>query len=118
MEKRKLHNYLKTYRKRASLSQDELAYLLGCQEGAKVCRYERRARVPNLETLLAYECLFGAPTGELYAGLYQKVEKKIKRRARRLAKKLGEEAPTPAAERKMALLKQVTSAAARNTKQP
>ena len=29
MEKRKLHNYLKTYRKRASLSQDELAYLLG-----------------------------------------------------------------------------------------
>ena len=40
-----------------------------------MCRYERRARVPNLETLLAYECLFGAPTAELYAGLYPKGRK-------------------------------------------
>jgi len=34
----KLQNYLRTYRKRNSLSQDEMAFLLGCQSGTKVSR--------------------------------------------------------------------------------
>ena len=51
----KLQNYLRTYRKRSGLSQDEVAFLLGCQTGAKVSRYEPFARKPSLETLFAYE---------------------------------------------------------------
>ena len=41
-----LHNYLRTYRKRAGLSQAEVAFLLGCHSGAKVSRYEHAARRP------------------------------------------------------------------------
>jgi len=70
MAQPKLHNYLKTYRRRAGLSQDELAYLLGCADGAKVSRYERRERQPSLETLLAYQVLLGPDASELFAGLY------------------------------------------------
>jgi len=66
----KLNNYLRTYRKRASLSQDEVAYLLGCRSGAKVSRYERFARQPTLQTALAYEAIFGVPVRELFAGIY------------------------------------------------
>jgi transcriptional regulator with XRE-family HTH domain len=66
----KLENYLRTYRKRSGLSQDEMAFLLGCQNGTKVSRYERFARKPNLETLFAYEVVFGAPARELFAGVY------------------------------------------------
>ena len=72
----KLENYLRTYRKRSGLSQDEVAFLLGCQNGTKVSRYERFARKPSLETLFAYEVVFGASARELFAGAYQKVEKK------------------------------------------
>jgi|SRR6266576_4678451 len=57
----KLENYLRTYRKQSGLSQDEVAFLLGCQTGTKVSRYERFARKPSLETLFAYEVVFGAP---------------------------------------------------------
>ena len=68
MSSHKLENYLRKYRRRAGLTQDELAFLLGCKSGAKVSRYERFARTPNLQTALAYEVVFGAPARELLAG--------------------------------------------------
>jgi len=108
MAQAKLDNYLKTYRKRAGLSQDELAYLLGCADGAKVSRYERRARQPSLETILAYRSFFRADTSDLFAGLYEKVEKKTKRRAQTLARKLAkEENPDPRTAQKLATLEQI-----------
>jgi hypothetical protein len=41
-----------------------VAILLGCKKGTKVSRYERFARKPSLETLFAYEVVFGAPARE------------------------------------------------------
>ena len=61
MATHKLENYLKTYRRRAGFSQDEIAYLLAARSGAKTSRYERFRRTPSLETALAYEALFGVP---------------------------------------------------------
>src|SRR5713226_482668 len=89
MASRRLPNYLRTYRKRAGLSQDEVAFLLGCQSGTKASRYERRARKPNLETILAYELVFGAPARELFAGIFEDVEQATLKRARILAQKLS-----------------------------
>src|SRR5262245_59121851 len=105
----RLQNYLRTYRKRSGFSQDEVGFLLGCQNGTKVSRYERFARKPNLETLLAYEVVFGAPTKELLAGVYQKVEKKVSRQAQLLTRKLNRATPTPMATRKLQILKAITS---------
>ena len=87
---KKLQNYLRTYRKRAGFSQDEVAVLLGCQSGTKISRYERLNRKPSLETAFAYEAVFGAPSRELFAGAFEKVEEKIKRRAQLLSRKLAE----------------------------
>ena len=42
----KLENYLRTYRRRAGLSQDEMAFLLGTKSGTKVSRYEHRLVPP------------------------------------------------------------------------
>jgi transcriptional regulator with XRE-family HTH domain len=105
----KLENYLKTYRKRTALSQDEVAFLLGCKSGTKVSRYERHARKPNLETLFAYEMVFGAPARELFAGVYQKVEKRITNRAQLLTRNLSRATPTPMATRKLQILEAITS---------
>ena len=105
----KLENYLRTYRKRSGLSQDEVAFLLGCQNGTKVSRYERFSRKPSLETLFAYEVVFGAPARELFAGAYQKVEKQISNRAHLLTRKLSRATPSPMATRKLQILEAIAS---------
>ena len=72
---------------RLALSQDEVSFLLGGQSGTKACRYERFARVPSLETALAYEAIFKTPVSELFGGLYQKVEREVAERAKILAER-------------------------------
>ena len=75
-----LPNYLRTYRKRSALSQEEVAFLLGTKglnKGTKVSRDEHYARTPTLEDALAYEVIYGRPVRELFAGLYEGVESEV-----------------------------------------
>jgi transcriptional regulator with XRE-family HTH domain len=85
----KLPNYLRTYRKHAALSQDEVAFLLGSSKGTKVSRHEHSDRVPSIEALLAYEIVLGAPLRELFAGMFEKVEDLTRERAEALIAKLS-----------------------------
>ena len=105
----KLQNYLRTHRKRAGLSQDEVAFLLGCQSGTKVSRHERFGRNPSLETTFAYEVVFGTPARELFAGISQKVQLRTFRRARLLARKLSEAKQDRRTLRKIEILGSITS---------
>jgi transcriptional regulator with XRE-family HTH domain len=82
-----LPNYLRSNRKRLALSQDEVAFLLGTQSGAKMCRYERFVREPSLETAMAFEVIFQRSASELFGGLYEKVEQKVMARAKALAER-------------------------------
>ncbi len=91
----KLKNYLRTYRKKAGLSQEEMAYLLGGQSGTRVSRYERFARLPALETALAYAVIFDVPVRDLFAGMAQQVERPLAKRAQQLIQRL-ETAPSDA----------------------
>ncbi len=80
-----LPNYLHTQRKRFSLSQEEVGFLLGItgmSKGNKVCRDEKFTRTPSLQDALAYEVIFGRPVRELFAGLYQQAEQGVATRAR------------------------------------
>lgn len=106
---RRLDNYLRTYRKRFSLSQDEVAFLLGVKSGTKVSRYERRSRQPKLETVLGYAVIFGVQGRTLFAGIFNEVEGAIIRRAQVLARKLSAARQTPVIERKLTLLRALTS---------
>ena len=106
---KRLHNYLLTHRKRAGFTQAEVAFLLGCRHKTKVSDYEQRTRRPVLETALAYEVVFGAPTRELFAGMFDEVEAVTHQRARVLARKLSAATRTPTNARKLALLSQITS---------
>jgi transcriptional regulator with XRE-family HTH domain len=88
MSAKRLPNYLRMYRKRAGLSQEELARLLGCRTGTKVSRYEHFKREPTLRTALAYEAVFRIPVRELFAGLGDVAERDVAMHARRLARVL------------------------------
>jgi len=85
-----LPNYLLSHRKRLALSQDEVAFLLGAESGAKVCRYERFAREPGLQTALAYQAVFRRPVSELFGGLYREIEKKVASRAMTLLERVDQ----------------------------
>jgi transcriptional regulator with XRE-family HTH domain len=89
MAVQRLENYLRTHRRQAGLSQDQMAYLLGARDGTKISRYERFARTPTLETALAYEAILGTPVRELFAGAYARAERTALRRARLLKKRLA-----------------------------
>src|SRR5712692_3816759 len=88
MSTHKLENYLRAYRKRSGLTQREVAFLLGCRNGAQVSRYEKRHRVPPLETALACEAVFGIPASELFAGMRDRANRQIGKRLVELRSKL------------------------------
>lgn len=104
---RKLQNYLRTYRKRFGLSQKELAFLLGVKSGEKVSRYERFEQLPNLQTALALQALFGVPIAELFGGIYEQAEKETSKQARLLMGKMQGEGTDRAASRKADFLRAI-----------
>jgi transcriptional regulator with XRE-family HTH domain len=83
-----LPNYIRTYRKRACLTQREVAFILGSKSSASVSRHERFKQTPDLQTLLAYEMLFRTPVRSLFSSTHQEVAQKLRRRIRLLIRKL------------------------------
>jgi transcriptional regulator with XRE-family HTH domain len=88
MASSQLPNYLLSNRKRLSLSQKEVAFLLGNSDGAQVSRYERFIREPTLETALALEVIFQRSASELFDGIYQKIEQEVMARAKTLSNRV------------------------------
>src|SRR5687768_217878 len=81
---RKLPHYLRSERRRAGLSQRDVALLLGDRTVSKVSRYERRRRLPPLRMALAYEAILGKPVSELFGGTYAQIRAEVARRAKAL----------------------------------
>ncbi len=109
----KLNNYLRTYRKKAGLSQDEVAFLLGTRSGTKVSRYERLTRQPGVKTIFALEVIFRAPARNLFAGAYEKVERSAVKRALLLARRLSAGKPDRMLTHKLTALRSIYERAAR-----
>src|SRR5438094_361491 len=100
----KLENYLRTYRKRSGLTQRDVAFLVGCRNGAQVSRYEKRRRLPPLRTALAFEAAFGIPVSVLFAGLREVAGRAVGERLGALKSKL-ETSPTQGSEARIAAQK-------------
>jgi transcriptional regulator with XRE-family HTH domain len=99
-----LPNHLLSHRKRAALSQEDMAFLLGTRGGSKVSRYERFKRGPSLETVLAYEAIFGKPASQLFPGLYRSIERNLTQRVRVLIHKTKRRKQGPGNRRKLEVL--------------
>ena len=114
----KLPNYVRTFRKRSYLSQDEIAYLLGCKNGSKISRYENFSRRPSPEAMFAYEIIFHVPVRELFAGIYQKVESDVLKRAQLLVRKTPAVDPNRITSRKLQALRAISGPAAGPRRNP
>jgi transcriptional regulator with XRE-family HTH domain len=67
-------NYLRSYRLRWSLSQSELASLLGWERSEIISRIEKKKRYPTLRLVMACFILFGTPAAELFPDIAASVE--------------------------------------------
>ena len=77
-------SYIRSYRRKARLSQEDVAFLLGGTSGTSVSRHERGRRAPTVETALAYEVILGKPIGELYRRFLVSLRQDIRKRAEQL----------------------------------
>lgn len=106
-----LSNYLRMYRKRTGLSEEEVAYLLGVEGGSNVGRHELRRRTPTLQRSLAYEVIYGEPAKKLFQGEYLNVEGEISRRARFLRARIAGKPKTRTTERRLRQLERIIQSA-------
>src|SRR5690348_3911608 len=83
-----LNNYLRAHRKRAGLTQREVAFLLGLKARGPVSELEKRHRVPLLRTALALEAIFGVALGELFPAMRQVVSTDVGNRIEEFALQL------------------------------
>jgi DNA-binding XRE family transcriptional regulator len=77
------HSYIRAYRRRSALSQEQLGLLLGISRNA-VNEFERHKRAPTLPLVLRLQAIFGVPPHALFPVLYEAVEEAAMAEAVRL----------------------------------
>lgn len=88
MTKKRLLSYLRTERKRAGLTQRELALLVGEKSNTQLSRFERLKRLPRTETLIALMIIFKKGPQELIPDAYDRLMKLVHLRATELHEEL------------------------------
>jgi transcriptional regulator with XRE-family HTH domain len=81
-------SYLRTYRKKAGLSQNDLADILGLVNELQISRHERSLTLPLFLTAISYEVIFHVPIAELFPGLYETVRQNVEMRLGELEEQL------------------------------
>ncbi len=104
MGQKPLENYLRTYRRRLSLSQEDVAFLVGFDSDTTISHHERGRFIPTLDFLIAYEIVLGAPLRDLFAGKFDFIEADIKKRAVQLIKAIEQQPPSALKTRKLEVL--------------
>lgn len=85
-----LPTYLRSRRRKWALTQHELAELLGSVSTSAISKYETLARTPSLEVMIAFELVFGEPSGDLFPALSQGVRRAVVHNAVALRDRLAE----------------------------
>jgi transcriptional regulator with XRE-family HTH domain len=102
---RKLRNYLRVYRRRWHLTQEELAFLFGYEAESIISRFERDERTITLALAFACHTIFGVEPRELFPALFQSMEESIILRMHDLCERLVQSKPKQTTLAKLELLR-------------
>lgn len=108
-----LPSYLHTLRKQWSLSQPDLASLLGVT-GSALSRFENLSRRPTAELIIGAEVIFGHSAKDVFPAFYRDVERTIVDRARAQYERL-ESDTDPVTREKLRLLTEIFERASQST---
>ena len=77
---KQIPNRIYLHRRKASLTQRDLATLIGYIDEGAVAKHERFNSLPPFLIALAYEVIFKVPVSELFFGLHETVESVVEER--------------------------------------
>jgi transcriptional regulator with XRE-family HTH domain len=81
-------SYLRPYRRRWGLTQQELAFLIGVKSRTAVSRIEGLKRRPSLNAVFTCMMIFNMPALDLFPGLMSELHQAIRERASELYEEL------------------------------
>src|SRR5712692_7940220 len=84
----RLKTYLRTFRRRWGLTQQELAFLIGVKNGTVISRIEGLNKAPRLAWAVACAVLFNTRALKLFPGLFSQVYGDVFSRATELYEEL------------------------------
>jgi len=113
----KLRNYLRVYRRRWYLTQEELALLLGYEAESFVSRLERDERAMTLAAASACQALFGVELRELFPSLMEGLRESLIARMEELSDRLQQCEPTQKTVSKLELLQEAIARLAASPEQ-
>jgi transcriptional regulator with XRE-family HTH domain len=102
----KLRNYLRVYRRRWYLTQEELAFLLDYEAESFISRLERDERAVTLAVASACQALFGVELRELFPALIDGLQESLIARMQELSDRLQQSEPTQKTVSKLELLQE------------
>lgn len=115
-QERRYLNYAKTQRKKAGLSQNELAYLFGDKTTSYILKTERGSQLPCLSRLLSYQILFDLPADQLFFELSKSVSHDLFKRIATLSNNLERRPQTATVRHKIQFLESAAARIATNNK--
>ena len=68
---------LPSHRRRAGLTQREVAKIVGLESDVQIFRHEKGSAIPSLIVAIGFEVLFQASIAELFPGLHEAVSQSI-----------------------------------------
>ena len=92
MTSQQLPNYLRAYRKRSGLSQEDLAYAVKLSGKSEMCELERFHRQPSYRTARACGYALGVSSSKLFPGIDASAKRETARRMQKLRIRLAAKA--------------------------
>jgi len=84
----KFISHLRSHSRRADLSQDEMAHLIGSPRDTEAVHYERFLHEPTVRAAMAIEVIFGARLKDLFPTMYDKVQVRVRMWASKILRQL------------------------------
>jgi transcriptional regulator with XRE-family HTH domain len=84
---------LRYHRKKAGLSQNELAQIVGSVGHRQVAKHENFRSSPSIIAAIGYEVALKVSIAELFPGLYETIEQGIERRLSEMERRLEQSVP-------------------------
>lgn len=109
-------NYIKAYRRRTNLTQQELAFLLGYADNSHVSRVEQGKQEPSLSDTITCELLFNLAACRLFPDVYTSISNKLLQRLDLLQQHLNGEPSTQTSVEKLAVIREIRKTIATDNK--
>ncbi len=103
---RALRNYLRVYRRRWHLTQEELAFLFGYDAESIISRFESEERTITLAVAIACQTIFGLEPKEMFPALFVSLEQNVVQRMYELRDRLAQSDMTQRTLAKLELLQE------------